>query len=90
MRLAVNAVFVILFYVGPAVCVDLKNAAVTAAAAAANKHLMGMLKKTPCLCTFGTYDSIFLIFRKEAVKKTTGNITQIFLKSSVDAHVVLL
>jgi hypothetical protein len=35
-RLAVNAVFVILFYVGPAVCVDLKNAAAAAAAASVN------------------------------------------------------
>ena len=68
----------LLFFLGPVVFVDLKNAAATAAAAAANKHLMGMLKKTPCLCTFGTYDSIFLIFRKEAVKKTTGNITTNF------------
>jgi hypothetical protein len=37
----------LLFFLGPVVFVDLKNAAVTAAAAAANKHLMGMFKKKP-------------------------------------------
>ena len=64
----------LLFCLGSVICVDLKKAA----AAAANKHLMGMFKKNPRLCSFGTYDSIFLIFRKEAVKKTTGHITTKF------------